>query len=86
MPTIVVMLIMTLGGIMNLSMEKILLMQNDTNLMVSEVIATYVYKLGIQKAQYSLSTAVGLFNNVINLLLLVSVNWFSRKVNETSLW
>ena len=86
MPTIVVMLIMTLGGIMNLSMEKILLMQNATNLMVSEVIATYVYKLGIQKAQYSLSTAVGLFNNVINLLLLVSVNWFSRKVNETSLW
>jgi len=86
MPTIVTMLIMTLGGIMNLSFEKVLLMQNDTNLMVSEVISTYVYKLGIQKAQFSLSTAVGLFNNVINLVMLIIVNKISRKISETSLW
>lgn len=86
LPTIVTMLIMTLGGIMNLSFEKVLLMQNDTNLMVSEVISTYVYKLGIQKAQFSLSTAVGLFNNVINLVMLIVVNKISRKISETSLW
>lgn len=86
MPTIVVMLIMTVGGIMNLSFEKVLLMQKEGNMMVSEVISTYVYKLGLQKAQYSLSSAVGLFNNVINLILLVTVNRISRKVSETSLW
>lgn len=86
MPTIVVMLIISVGGIMNLSFEKVLLMQKDINMEVSEVIPTYVYKLGIQKAQYSLSSAVGLFNNIINLTLLILVNRFSRKVGENSLW
>lgn len=86
MPTIVIMLIMGVGSIMNLSFEKVLLMQTDSNIMVSEVISTYVYKLGIQKAQFSLSSAVGLFNNIINLTLLVLVNKFSRKISETSLW
>jgi ABC transporter, permease protein len=86
MPTIVIMLIMAVGGIMNLSFEKVLLMQTDSNTAVSEVISTYVYKLGIQRAQYSLSAAVGLFNNIINLILLVTVNKVSRKISETSLW
>ena len=85
MPTIIIMLIMTLGGMMNLSFEKVLLMQTDSNTAVSEVISTYVYKLGIQKAQYSLSAAVGLFNNAINLILLVAVNKVSSKISETSL-
>ena len=80
------MLIMTLGGIMNLSFEKVLLMQTDGNLIVSEIVSTYVYKLGIQKAQFSLSTAVGLFNNAINLLLVVVMNKISRKISDTSLW
>ena len=53
---------------------------------MSEVISTYFYKLGIQRAQYSLSAAVGLFNNIINLILLVTVNKVSRKISETSLW
>ena len=78
--------IMAVGGIMNLSFEKVLLMQTDSNTAVSEVISTYVYKLGIQRAQYSLSAAVGLFNNIINLILLVTVNKVSRKISETSLW
>lgn len=86
MPTIIIMLIMSVGGIMNLSFEKVLLMQKDGNLAVSEVISTYVYKLGIQQAKYSLSSAVGLFNNVINLILLVLVNKISRKLSDTSLW
>lgn len=86
MPTIVTMLIMSVGGIMNLSFEKVLLMQTDSNLMVSEVISTYVYKLGIQKAQFSLSSAVGLFNNLINVTLLIIVNKISAKLSDTSLW
>lgn len=86
MPTIVIMLIMSIGTIMNLSFEKVLLMQNPQNLGASEVISTYVYKLGIQQAKYSMSSAVGLFNNVINLILLVTVNKISRKVSDTSLW
>ncbi len=86
LPTIVTMLIMSVGGIMNLSFEKVLLMQTDSNLMVSEVISTYVYKLGIQKAQFSLSSAVGLFNNLINVTLLVLVNKISAKLSDTSLW
>ncbi|WMT43368.1 ABC transporter permease subunit [Paenibacillus sp. D2_2] len=86
MPTIIIMLIISVGGIMNLSFEKVLLMQKDINIGSSEVISTYVYKLGIQKAQYSLSSAVGLFNNIINLILLIMVNKISRKVGETSLW
>lgn len=86
MPTIVIMLIMAIGGVMNLSFEKVLLMQTDSNLMVSEVISTYVYKLGIQKAQYSLSSAVGLFNNLINVTLLVIVNKIAARLSETSLW
>jgi len=86
MPTIVVMLIMTVGNIMNLSFEKVLLMQTEGNIGVSEVISTYVYKLGIQKAQYSLSSAVGLFNNVINLALLFTVNKICRSISDSSLW
>ena len=72
--------ILAVGGIMNLSFEKVLLMQTDSNTAVSEVISTYVYKLGIQRAQYSLSAAVGLFNNIINLILLVTVNSAARMV------
>nr|WP_120465344.1 ABC transporter permease subunit [Paenibacillus aceti] len=86
MPTIIIMLIISVGGIMNVSFEKVLLMQKDINIASSEVISTYVYKLGLQKAQYSLSSAVGLFNNLINLALLIMVNRIARKVGETSLW
>ncbi len=85
-PTIVIMLIMSVGTIMNLSFEKVLLMQKDGNLIVSEVISTYVYKLGLLEGKFSLSAAVGLFNNIINLILLVIVNKISAKVSDSSLW
>ena len=61
-------------------------MQNTINLNYSEIISTYVYKQGIQQTQYSFSTAVGLFNSVINLLLIATVNQIARRVGETSLW
>ena len=79
-------MILSLGSLMSLGYEKAYLMQNDLNLSTSDVIATYSYRIGIETAQYSLSTAIGLFNSVINCVLLLIVNTCSRKLSETSLW
>lgn len=86
MPTMVILLIMGVGNIMGLGFEKSLLLQNDLNLGRSEIIATYVYKIGIQGAQYSYATAIGLFNNIINFFLLISANRLSGKLTGSSLW
>lgn len=86
LPTIVILLILNVGSMMNVGFEKIYLMQNSLNIESSDVISTYVYERGILGAEYSFSTAVGLFNSVINCLLLVIVNAVARRVNETSLW
>lgn len=86
MPTVVILLILNVGRIMGVGFEKIYLMQNNLNIESSDVISTYVYTRGIVGAQYSFSAAVGLFNSVINLVLLVLVNKIAKKVNETSLW
>lgn len=85
-PTMVIMLIMRAGEIMDLGFEKAFLLQNNINLDYSEIIATYVYKVGIQRGQFSYSSAIGLFNNVINLVLLVVVNKIARRVSDVSLW
>lgn len=85
-PTIVTMLIMNCGRIMTVGYEKILLLQNSVNMSASDVISTYVYRVGLENAQYSFSTAVGLFNAVINCILLVLVNQIAKKVSDTSLW
>ncbi|RRJ67741.1 sugar ABC transporter permease [Paenibacillus oralis] len=86
MPTIVILSILSIGGIMNVGFEKVLLMQTDMNLQTSEVISTYMYKSGILNAQYSFSAAVGLFNNVINFILLISFNAIAKRAGQTSLW
>jgi putative aldouronate transport system permease protein len=86
LPTAVVLLIMNLGSVMNIGFEKVYLMQNNMNLGVSEIISTYVYKVGIQGAQYSYATAIGLFNNIINFILLVIVNRAARIFTGNSLW
>lgn len=86
MPTVVILLILGLGNIMNVGFEKIYLMQNSLNITSSEIISTYVYKVGLKGGEFSFSTAVGLFNNVINFILLVVVNKFAKKVSEHSLW
>ena len=86
MPTAVVLLILNMGNVMSVGFEKAFLMQNNANLEASEIIATYVYKVGLLGAQYSFSTAVGLFNSVINLLLIIVVNRIARRFSETSLW
>ncbi len=86
MPTITILFIMSIGSLASVGYEKIYLLQNDLNVGVSEVISTYVYKRGIQNTNYSFSTAVGLFNNVINIILLLLANTVSRRVSETSLF
>ncbi len=86
LPTACILLILRSGNIMNVGFEKVFLMQNDLNLRTSEVIATYVYKMGLKNSQYSVSTAVNLFNNVINLTLLMLVNGITKKLGNTSLW
>ena len=85
-PTMVIMLNMRAGEIMDLGFEKAFLLQNNINLDYSEIIATYVYKIGIQGGQFSYSSAIGLFNNVINMVLLVVVNKIAKKVSDVSLW
>jgi putative aldouronate transport system permease protein len=86
MPTIVVVLILSVGSIMAVGFEKAFLLQNSLNLSQSEIIATYTYKLGILNADFSLATAVGLFNSVINLVLLLTVNLISKRVTGNGLW
>lgn len=86
MPTIVTMLIMRIGNILNVGYEKILLLMNDANREAAEIISTFVYQKGLVEASYGYSTAVGLFNSVICLIFLVLANTISRKFSETSLW
>ncbi|WP_052015730.1 ABC transporter permease [Alkalihalobacillus hemicellulosilyticus] len=85
-PVATIILILSVGNIMAIGFEKVFLLQNPLNLQTSEVIATYVYKVGLLNANFSFATAVGLFNSVINLILLVSVNAFARKFSNSSLW
>ncbi|MCC3375426.1 sugar ABC transporter permease [Cohnella sp. REN36] len=85
-PISVILLILSLGNVMGVGFEKIYLMQNPLNQSTSEVISTYVYKVGLLGANFSFSSAVGLFNSVINLILLLLVNFVARKVSENSLW
>ncbi len=86
MPTIVILLILNVGTIMGVGFEKVFLMQNQVNIEASEVISTYVYKTGIIGSQFSYSAAIGLFNSVVNFILLIAVNQAAKKLNETSLW
>ncbi|MEG2596226.1 MAG: ABC transporter permease subunit, partial [Ruthenibacterium sp.] len=85
-PTVVTMLIFACGSIINIGFDKVYLMQNDMNLGVSEVIATFVYKVGLENADYGFSTAAGLFQSVVSFIMLITVNQISKKVTETSLW
>ncbi len=86
MPTIIIMLILQIGSMMNVSFEKVILLYSPSTYETSDVISSFIYRKGIQEANYSYSTAVGLFNSVINCILLVSTNAISRKLGETSLW
>jgi len=85
-PTIIIMFILRMGSIMNVSFEKIFLLYNPLTYETADVISTFVYRKGLLEFSYSYSSAVGLFNSVINFAFIVISNHFIRKVNETSLW
>ena len=86
LPTIVIMMILNAGKVMNVGFEKAYLMQTSLNIKASEIIPTFVYKRGVLKSQISLATAVGLFESVVNMILVLSVNWISRKTTDSSLF
>jgi len=86
LPTIIIMLILRMGQIASIGYEKVYAMQNNLNVSTAEVISTYVYKRGLINNNYSFSTAVGLFNNVVNITMLLIANKFSKMVSETSLF
>lgn len=86
LPTITVMLILSLGNVMSVGFEKAYLMQNALNTETSEIISTFVYKMGLQYTQYSFATAIGLFNSIVNFILLIGVNQLARRIGEYSLW
>jgi putative aldouronate transport system permease protein len=85
-PTMIILFILSMGNILNTGFEKIFLMQNPLNLPVSEVIATYVYKIGIISNQFSYSAAIGLFNTMINFVFLIAMNFIAKKTSNISLW
>lgn len=86
MPTIITMLILDVGKILNVGYEKVLLLYNDATAPVAEIISTYVYKKGLIDRSWSFSSAVGLFNSAINLILILTTNYISKKTTEVGLW
>ena len=86
MPTVILMFILAVGNIMTIGYEKAWLMQAGGNTSVSEIISTYVYKTGLQSAQYSFATAVGLFNSVVNFIILVIANMIAKKTADISIF
>lgn len=85
-PQIIILLIFSVGNVLNIGYEKIYLMQNDLNIQTSEVISTFVYKVGLVNADYGFSTAVGLFNAVISIILLTTTNYIAKKTTDTGIW
>ncbi len=86
MPTVTILLILRVGSLLSVGYEKIILLYNPITYSTADVISSFVYRKGVLDANYSYSTAIGLFNSIINFLLLVAANYASRKVSETSLW
>lgn len=86
MPTMVVLLVLNIGTFMAVGFEKVLLLQNNLNMATADVIATYVYRMGISQGQFSYGTAIGLFEAIIGLILILSANYAARRMTGTSLW
>jgi putative aldouronate transport system permease protein len=86
LPTVTIMLILAIGGIMNVGFEKVFLLTNSLNRSSADVISTFVYRAGLIDQDFSFSTAVGLFNSLINLILLLTVNGITGKLNQTTLF
>jgi putative aldouronate transport system permease protein len=85
-PTVIILTILAVGNLMGVGFEKVYLLQNPLNLSTSEIIATYVYKNGLLDANYSFAAAVGLFNSVVNFILILIVNFVAKRVSDTGLF
>ena len=85
-PTIITMFILRMGSLLSVGFEKTFLLQNDLNRDASSIISTYTYEMGILGAQFSYSAAIGLFNNIINIIMIILANTISKKVTKTGLW
>ncbi|NLH90738.1 MAG: ABC transporter permease subunit, partial [Treponema sp.] len=85
-PTIIIMLILNMGYVMSIGFEKVYLMQNPLNIEASEVMSTYIYRVGLINFDYSYSTAISFINSIINLVLLITVNTIAKKLGEEGLW
>ncbi len=86
MPTIIIMLILKVGQILNVGFEKIILLYNSSTMSVADVISSYSYRKGLIDLNWSFSSAVGLFNSVVNFIFVIAMNQFSKKLGDTSLW
>ena len=86
LPTVITMLIFNCASVVSIGFDKVYLMQNSQNSNVSEVISTFVYKIGMVNSNFGFSTAAGLFQSIVSFVLLVAVNKICKKVTETSLW
>ena len=86
LPTAMTLMILRVGGLLSIGFEKAFLLQNVQNIMASEIISTYVYKIGLQSMQYSLSTAIGLFNTIVNVAILLFINKIGKKMTGTGLF
>lgn len=86
LPTISIMLILSCGNVLSVGFEKVFLMQNSLNLSTSQVISTYVYEMGLKSGQFSYSTAIGLFNNVVSVVLIGIVNKITKKLTGNGIW
>ena len=86
LPTAGVLLILQMGSVLNVGFDKIYLLQNSLNMPATEVISTYTFKIGIQSAQFSYSTAIGLFNTIVNFVFLITANAISKRVSNSSIF
>ena len=86
LPTIVVLFVLRMGSILNVGYEKVLLLYNTSIYETADVLSTYIYRMGLESQKYSLSTAVGLFNTLVNIVFLVLTNWISRRTTESGLF
>ena len=86
LPTIVLMLLLDAGSMLNVGYQKVYLLQNTMNMGSSEIISTYVYKVGLKQSNYGFSTAISLMNTIVSLVMVSSTNFISKRLTETSLW
>lgn len=86
LPTAVILLILSISKVLNIGFEKVFLLQNPLNMQTSDIISTYVYKIGLVSMQYSYSSAIGLMQSVVSLFLITVVNGISRRISDNSLW